>query len=62
MKFLVTITQTEIRSWELEADSEDAAIEQAQAWNEEQSGSTPEGCARYDYSFESSTDAQLAGD
>jgi hypothetical protein len=62
MKFLVTITQTETRTWAVEAATEEDAIDQAEAWNEEQSGDAPEGCPQYEFSFESSTDAQLAGD
>lgn len=56
-RFTVTITQTETRSYVLDADSEEAAVEQAQAWNEEKSGDTPEGAIDYEYSFDSETQA-----
>lgn len=54
-RYTVTITQTETRTYVLDADTEDAAVEQAQAWNEERSGDTPEGAVSYDYGFDSDT-------
>jgi hypothetical protein len=51
--YTVTITQTEVRTYVLTAESEDAATEQAWAWNEEQSGGTPEGALSYSYGFDS---------
>lgn len=53
--YVVTITQTETRSWTLKAKSEDAAVEQAEEWNEDPTGSCPEGALDYDYSFASET-------
>lgn len=57
-RFTVTIVQTETRSYTLDADTRDAAIEQAEAWNDEKSGSTPEGAVQYRYHFDSDTTAQ----
>ena len=57
-RYTVTITQIETRSYVLDADTEDAAREQAQAWNEERSGCTPEGALGYTYSFDSDTQAE----
>lgn len=59
-RFTVTITQTETRSYILEADTETAAIEQAQAWNEERSGDTPDGALGYTYFFDSETQTAAA--
>ena len=57
-RYTVTITQIETRSYVLDADTEDAAREQAQAWNEERSGCPPEGPLGYTYSFDSDTQAE----
>jgi hypothetical protein len=54
-RFTVTITQTETRTYVLDADTQDAAVEQAQEWNDERSGDTPEGAVSYDYGFDSDT-------
>lgn len=55
-RFTVVITQTETRTYTLDAISADDAIERAQEANENPSGSTPEGFVDYSYTFDSGTD------
>lgn len=55
-RFIVTITQTETRSYHLDADTLDAAEEMAGAWNEERTGDKPDGAAQYIYTFDSTTE------
>lgn len=55
-RFTVVITQTETRTYTLDAPTEDDAIERAAEANENPSGDCPEGFEDYDYSFDSSTD------
>lgn len=59
-RFIVTITQTETRVYEVEADHEESAVQQAQEWNEDPTGVTPEGCRRYQYNFDSETQVSNA--
>jgi hypothetical protein len=54
-RYIITITQTESRSYVLEADSEEAAKAQAEAWAEEKSGDCPEGALSYGFDFDSET-------
>jgi hypothetical protein len=58
MRFEVKITQTEERTWVLDAVTEEAAIEQAQEWNENPSGCAPPGCRDYQYSFDATTNVR----
>lgn len=55
--YVVTITQTETRSWTLQAESEEAAVQQAAEWNEDPSGSCPEDALDYVYTFAAETEA-----
>jgi hypothetical protein len=57
--YRVTITQIETLTYRVRAESEDAAVEQAQEWNEEQSGDTPSGAIDYDYTFDSETTTEV---
>ena len=56
-RYTVTITQTETRTYTLEAPTEDDAIERAQAANEYPTDSMPEGIDDYSYTFDSDTAA-----
>ena len=54
-RFTIVLVQKETRAYTLDADTEDAAVEQAQAWNEDAPGGKPEGAVGYTYLFDSET-------
>ena len=55
-RFTVVITQTETRTFTLDAISADDAIERAHEANENPSGSTPADFVGYTYYFDSETE------
>jgi hypothetical protein len=58
MKYSITITQVEARTWVIDADDEAQAIAMAEIWNEERTGDCPAGCLKYTYTFDSETEVE----
>lgn len=53
--YTVVITQTETRTYTLQAETQGQAIQRAEEANENPSGSTPDGFEDYSYTFDSDT-------
>lgn len=54
-RYTVTVTEIETRVYTFDAPDYAAAAEQAEAWADEKTGSCPDGCIDYDYSYNSVT-------
>lgn len=50
-RYTITVTEIETRVYTLDSADFVAAAEQAEAWADEKTGSCPDGCIDYDYSY-----------